>query len=481
MGVRSAGFSPDGAATTADGSPRTQRSRSWLSGVRMRSALAAVAVVALALTAGAGLLLLLLQRSLLGSVQSAAAGRAVEVSRSVSSDGVQGLSADLQTGGAVGQVVQVLDARGAVVAASSLRADKVALSSLRPSPGAQQTVPVSRIGLLDADERYLVVARGVKRDDTTYVVLVAASVSAQRETVSTVAGYLAVGFPALLVVVGGATFLFVSRSLRPVERIRRRVAGIGAQQLNERVPVPVSGDEIARLAATMNAMLDRLQAAHESQRRFVADASHELRSPLSTLRASLEVASADRSGASWPTMHATMEAEVERMTHLVEDLLLLAKADEQGLRLNPTDVDLDDLVAAEARRLRTHGTVQVSAHLAPVRISGDPVKLAQAIRNLADNAARHARGRVGLALRLHDDQVLIHVDDDGPGVPVGERDRVFDRFVRLDSSRERASGGSGLGLAIVREIVTGHGGTVEVDRSPWGGARFTISLPVARR
>ena len=455
------------------------QSRGWRSGVRMRSSLAAVAVVAVALTAGALLLLTLLQRSLLGSVQAAAEGRAVEVSRAVSSDGVAGLSSDLQTSGTVGQVVQVLKPNGAVVAASTTRAAKVALSGLRPAPGEQQAAPVSRVGLLDADEAYLVAARGVRHDDTPYVVLVAASVSAQQETVGTVAGYLAVGFPLLLIVVGGATFLFVGRSLRPVERIRRRVAGIGAQQLADRVPVPASGDEIARLAATMNAMLDRLQSAHDSQRRFVADASHELRSPLATLRASLDVAAADPQGTSWPAMHATMDAEAERMTHLVEDLLLLAKADENGLPLTATDVDLDDILAGEVRRLRAATSVQVSLGIAPVRIRADPVRLAQALRNLADNAARYAQGRVGLDLSAEGRSAVIHVDDDGPGIPAADRQRVFDRFVRLDTSRERASGGSGLGLAIVKEIVTGHGGTVTAEESPWGGARVTLRLPIS--
>lgn len=472
---------PDAAGRSASPPAETTAvapSAGWLSGVRMRSALAAVAVVALALTAGAGLLLILLQRSLLGSVEAAASGRAVEVARAVSSDGVGGLSSDLQTSGAVGQVVQVLDSNGSVVASSTVRAGRAALSGLRPEPGVQQAAPTSRVPLLDADERYLVVARGVRRGDTSYVVLVAASVSAQRETVSTVAGYLVVGFPALLVVVGGATFLFVGRSLRPVERIRRRVAGIGAQQLNDRVPVPSSGDEIARLAATMNAMLDRLQAAHDSQRRFVADASHELRSPLATLRASLEVAVADPSGSSWADVHGVMREETERMTHLVEDLLLLAKADEKGLHLSTTDVDLDELVLAESRRLKAAGTLDVGVDVVAVRVTGDPGKLAQALRNLADNAARHAQGRVGLTLTRQGRSALVHVDDDGAGVPVIDRERIFDRFVRLDTSRERASGGSGLGLAIVKEIIAGHGGAIVVGQSPWGGARFSLSLPV---
>jgi signal transduction histidine kinase len=466
--------------TATPGDPRTVvRSRAALSGVRMRSALAAVCVVAVALAVGAGVLLLLLQRSLLGSVETSATTRAGEVARQIRTDGVTGLSSELQSAGSARDVVQVLRADGTIVAASAPQAARAPLTPLRPKPGEVQITSAALVRMLDPDEPYVVVARGMTHEGIRYVVAVAASVGAQEETVSTVAAYVAAGFPLLLLVVGGATFLFVGRSLLPVERIRRRVAGIGAQQLSDRVPVPGSRDEIARLAMTMNAMLDRLQVAHDSQRRFVADASHELRSPLATLRASLEVAAADPSDASWRDLHSTMDAEVTRMAHLVEDLLVLAKADEEGLRMIVTDVDLDDLVEAEVQRLRAATALHVAAELNPVRVSGDPVKLAQAIRNLTDNAARHASGRVEMHLRAEELSAVIEVDDDGPGIPDSDRSRVFERFVRLDSSRERASGGSGLGLAIVQEIVAGHRGAVTAGESVLGGARFTVRLPLA--
>jgi signal transduction histidine kinase len=165
----------------------------------------------------------------------------------------------------------------------------------------------------------------------------------------------------------------------------------------------------------------------------------------------------------------------------VEDLLLLAKADENGLRLAVTDVDLDYLVDAEARRLRGATALRVEVTASAVRVAGDPVKLAQAIRNLTDNAARHAHRTIGLHVIADGAAAVVQVDDDGPGIPDGERERVFDRFVRLDSSRERASGGSGLGLAIVRTVVGAHAGSVAAEVSPWGGARFTVRLPRAGR
>jgi signal transduction histidine kinase len=310
-------------------------------------------------------------------------------------------------------------------------------------------------------------------------VLVAAPVTAERESVSRLTTYLLLGFPLLLVAAGGATFWFVGRSLLPVERIRRQVAAIGARRLDERVPVPAADDEIRRLAITMNAMLDRLEAASNAQRRFVADASHELRSPLATLRAAVDVSVEDAGATSWRELSPGMRAEVDRMSRLVDDLLLLAKVDEHGLSLDRGDVDLDDVVESEARRVRDLGAVAVSAATQPVRVTGDAAKLAQVVRNLSDNAVRHANGAVRFELALEDGVAVLHVDDDGPGVPAADRDRVFDRFVRLDPSRGRESGGSGLGLAITREIALAHAGRVEAGESPLGGARFTVVLPAA--
>jgi signal transduction histidine kinase len=167
------------------------------------------------------------------------------------------------------------------------------------------------------------------------------------------------------------------------------------------------------------------------------------------------------------------------MQVLVDDLLLLARADEQGLRRARLPVDLDDLVFAEAARLRGQATVTVdTSAVSPVRVDGDAPGLTRMLRNLVDNAARHAAGRVSLALSEQDGHAVIHVDDDGPGIPPPDRRRVFDRFVRLDESRSRAAGGSGLGLAIAAEIAAAHGGDVEAAEAPLHGARFTVRLPL---
>jgi len=174
-----------------------------------------------------------------------------------------------------------------------------------------------------------------------------------------------------------------------------------------------------------------------------------------------------------------MEAEADRMRRLIDDLLLLAKADDNGLQLARTDVDLDDLLDAETRRLRTSTDLSIHADVSPLRVSGDVNRLSQVVRNLADNAVRHADHQIRLALTREHEHALIVVEDDGPGIPPCDRDRVFERFVRLDESRERSHGGSGLGLAIVEEVVRGHGGSVRISDSRLGGARFEVRLPTS--
>jgi signal transduction histidine kinase len=448
------------------------------SGVRGRSTAAAVVVVAVALAIGAAILLLLLQRALVTSVADQATSRVFDVAGQIEEEGESGLQRELVEKTRPTQLVQVIDEQGKIVASSSTRAAKAPLTGLRP--GVDQTVrdEVGHMPLLDDDNPYLIVARGTESGGVRYTVVVASSIETQQDTVTKVTSYLVVGYPLLILLVGGATWVLVGRSLRPVEEIRSRVHGIGIEELADRVPVPSSQDEIARLAVTMNEMLDRLQSGQETQRRFVADASHELRSPIASLMAALEVLAADSTGASAPELHQVMQAESERMRRLVEDLLLLAKTDDRGMRLYRTEVDLDDLVGAELRRLRASGGPAVEGIVPAVRVSGDSAKLSQVIRNLADNAVHAANSKVRLTLAAQGSFAIVRVEDDGPGIPESERGRVFERFVRLDDSRDRGSGGSGLGLAIVREVVRGHGGTVEVTDSALGGACVTVSLPM---
>jgi signal transduction histidine kinase len=284
-----------------------------------------------------------------------------------------------------------------------------------------------------------------------------------------------------VLLVGAVTYVLAGRALRPVEDIRRRTATISGADLSARVPVPATGDEVALLAETMNEMLARLDASQRAQRAFVSDASHELRSPLATLRAEVEVAARHPEATDWASTAQDVRAETIRMQHLVDDLLTLAKADERGIRVRREEVDLDDLADAEVRRLRDLHGRQVRTEVTPMRVNGDRAQLARAVRNLADNAARHAVSAVTVRVGPGPaGTAVLEICDDGPGIPPEQRTRVFDRFVRLDEGRDRSVGGSGLGLAIVREIVTAHGGTVTADQDDTlGGASFRITLPQA--
>lgn len=449
------------------------------SSVRSRSTAAAVIVVAAAMALGAAVLLLLLQRALIATVSDAADGRAIEVANQVGAEGVSALGNDLVQTTRPSQVIQVLDRAGKVVAASSPQADTKALTHLRPPAGTIERAEVSDLALLgDDDHDHLIVARGAQYGGQLYTVVVASSVGTQRATVRTVAQYLVIGFPVLLIVVAVAGWLLTGQALRPVERIRRRVQGIESSDLTERVPVPETDDEVARLASTMNEMLDRLQTGQATQRAFVADASHELRSPLATVAAGLDVLEPSARGQAWEELHRLMKGEAERMRRLVENLLLLAKADDAALPMHRTDVDLDDLVDTEILRLREAKRLKVLADVQPVRVVGDPLRLSQMIRNLVENAATAAHSTVRLGATERDGQAVLTVEDDGDGIPAEDRQRVFERFVRLDTSRARASGGSGLGLSIVQEIIKAHQGTVTLTAPSTGGTTATVTLPL---
>ncbi len=461
------------------GLPRWRTTLRPFLGIRARSTAAALLVVAIALAVGGVLLLVLLRQSLVSSVADAAVTRAGEVVVQMRSDGRADLGEYLRETRQGAQLVQVLDAGGTVLAASSASVRGAPISALRPLDGQVVQEQVASLPGLRGAVPHIVVARGVaSTDGLMETVVVASPLGTEDATVDTVQRYVLVALGPLLLLVGAATWVLVGRALLPVERIRTRVQGINAAQFHDRVPVPDSSDEIARLAVTMNEMLDRLEAGQKSQRQFVADASHELRSPLATLTAGLDVAGPAPAGTSWQELRAMMQTEAARMRSLVEDLLLLAKADDSGLDLERTDVDLDDIAHAEAARLRVSTTLRVVTRISAVRVEGDTAKLAQVVRNLVDNAAGAASGQVRISLGQQQNSAILLVEDDGPGIEPADRDRVFERFVRLDESRERGLGGSGLGLAIVAEVVRGHGGVVSVGDSDLGGARFEVRLPM---
>jgi len=330
-------------------------------------------------------------------------------------------------------------------------------------------------------------------------------------TVENVTHTLLFGVPLLVLLFGLATWWLAGRALRPVEAIRVEAAAITGSTIHRRVPEPDSHDEIGRLARTMNSMLDRLEESSQRQRRFVSDASHELRSPIAAIQTQLEVALRRGDQTDWPTVARRVLGEDQRLEVAVAELLELARLEEAAGRRNanltagdlvgtsaagdrsggaeldgdPADgdapdedlpvVDLEDVVLAETARVRQVpvDTTQVSAG----RVRGNAIELGRLARNLLDNAGRHARSRVTVTLDGQDEWVRLVVDDDGPGIPDEDRLRVFDRFTRLDEGRARDAGGMGLGLSMVQAIVDGHHGTVVVDEAPMGGARFVVQLP----
>lgn len=283
------------------------------------------------------------------------------------------------------------------------------------------------------------------------------------------------GLPLVLLAVGGVTWLVTRRAPAPVEGIRQEMAAITASEdLTRRVPEPASHDEVVHLARTTDETLTALEAAVDRQRRFVADASHELRSPIASLRTQLEVGSAH------PQLLDVPGAvkDTERLQHLAADLLLLARLD-AGERPAQGLVDLGELAREEAGRRPGYGT-PVSVHADPeLQVAGSRGQLSRVIANLLDNAQRHVRAEVIVRVRRQGDRAVLTVADDGSGVPAAERDRIFERFVRLDDARARDDGGAGLGLAIARDVARRHGGTLAATEAPTGGALFELRLPAA--
>ena len=372
---------------------------------------------------------------------------------------------------------QVLDADGRVVAANPTAAaggDAPLVADAVPGERAIVEVP-------GTDERFLAIAERTDTPAGPRTVIVAATLEVAEESSAVVTGALVVGLPLLVGIVAAVTWRVTGRALAPVEQIRATADAVSATDLSRRVPVPRSDDEIARLSHTMNRMLDRLERSQDRQRRFVSDASHELRSPIAALRQHAEVARGHPEATTTSALADTVLAEALRLQRLVEDLLVLARADEHGLDLRHQPVDLDDVVLDEARRLHaTTGLAVDATAVSAGAVSGDADALRRVVRNLVDNAARHATGKVALSLAERDGIVTFAVEDDGPGVAPADRARVFERFVRLDDARARSDAdgsGLGLGLAIVAELVAALDGEVAMTGAGLGGTRVEVTLP----
>ncbi|MFR0355274.1 sensor histidine kinase [Streptomyces sediminimaris] len=373
---------------------------------------------------------------------------------------------------------QVLTPDGTVLAASRALQGQSAVYALPPGAGTpvrQRTADTA----LNGEVRVLGRRATIGGKEVTIITLTTTDLLSQVS--ETFARLLLVGVPGILLLACGTVWLVVGRALRPVERIRRSVTEITAADLSRRVPQPGTHDEIGDLARTMNDMLTRLDDSAARQRRFAADASHELRTPLAAIRTALEVGLAHPETAPWPQIARRAVRQSERLETLVHDLLVLARTDDRRLVTRRRRVGLGELVE-EVRATSAAPRVPVGIDRARtgLMVIGDAEHLSRMVRNVLDNAVRHARHAVQISVRdARPDQVRIEIADDGPGIPPEERERVFDRFVRLDASRERTSGSSGLGLAIAREIATAHGGHIVIHEAPGGGALVLITLPRA--
>ena len=289
---------------------------------------------------------------------------------------------------------------------------------------------------------------------------------------------LVISFPLLLLMTGGLIWIGMGLALAPVESIRRRVDAIAASDLSQRVPPTGGDDEIARMARTVNAMLDRLEASSQFEQEFVSNASHELRSPLTTLLATTERASKDPGHANWSEVGEIVMREGRRLETLIDDLAWLARHDEHRAEIQCVDVDLDDLLFDEGHRVRLLSALIVdTSKVQPTRVTGDPAMMKRMIRNVVDNASRYATEKLCFDSHYDGDEAVVIVADDGDGIDVSQSERFFERFIRSDPARARHSGGTGLGLAIVAEIVQRHGGSVHFIECAQG---TTIELRVRR-
>ena len=440
--------------------------------IRFRITAIATLAVAGVLIAGGAALVLLQRDGLIASLDETLRQRADDIVALLETGTL--LPDELAAGSNEG-FAQVVGLDGEVVVATQSLSGRPALPFELVS-GSDDTYRTIEVPEVD-DDMFRVLSHRVEGSG---VIHVGVTYDVVAESTATLVNSLAWIIPVLGLALGALVWWLVGGTLRPVEEMRVEVSEIGSTDLGRRVPQPGTNDEVDRLATTMNEMLERLESSIGRQQRFVADTSHELRSPLTRIRSELEV---DLAHATDPRQKAVLEGlleEVVGMQHMVEDLLLLARSDAgQGLGLFRR-LDLDDLVLREARRIQSRQRVEVDlSAVSGAHVIGDAGQLSRAIRNILDNAERHAEARISLSLEESADMAVLVVADDGPGIPDHESDKVFERFTRLDEARSAGTGGTGLGLAISREILERHRGSVSLLPSDGSGARFELRVPLA--
>ncbi|MFC3542063.1 sensor histidine kinase [Nonomuraea sp. NPDC050478] len=369
--------------------------------------------------------------------------------------------------------IQVIDETGRVVLSNSDIAGKPRMSTLVPPDGSvSTTVEQCDLPLYPDQCNWVVAYRFAGPSGPDWLVYTTEKIVpwyvAPRVPLALTAIFLA---PVVLTAIGA--WRVVTKTLKPVDRIRARLATITATDVGMRVPVPRHDDEIRALAITANHTLERLESAAERQRRFASDASHDLRSPITAMRTRVEEALLYPEEIDWPRTGRELLDSLDRLQAIVTDLLMLAKLD-AGAPGERETLDLSEVARAEAARRR--GKRVVTTLQPGVLVTGDRLRLSRLITNLVDNAERHAESTIIITVRK-DGEATLEVLDDGAGIAPEDREVVFERFARLDASRNRDAGGTGLGLPIAREIAHEHGGRLTIEESD-RGARFVLRLPL---
>lgn len=432
--------------------------------LRLRVTLIAAGVLTIGLAVGAAGLSMLFVRARVAAVDVTVESVASTVSDLVAA-GELPSPLPVPAGGTA--LAQVIDAGGTVLAATpgaSRILPMLPLQRLALASGQRHLFTTTKSALGPAPLR-VAVERATYRG-VPVTVAVAVPFADVRDTLLALRRVMFVVVPLLVLAVALATWLAVGSALQPVDELRAAADAVemSAAGFATRLPVPAGADELRRLGETLNRMLARLHRSNERQREFIADAAHELRSPIASVLTQLEVALGTPTDVTaWPLIAREVLTDVERLSRLADDLLLLARLD-SGVSSAFGAVPVD--------------MAEVAGQGGPMAlVTGDPAALRRMLDNIVTNARRHAATTVDVRVTVEEGAVVITVDDDGPGLPADDRERVFERWVRLDAGRSREEGGSGLGLPIARSIARAHGGDVTLTASPRGGVRALITLP----
>lgn len=441
--------------------------------LRTRMLLTAASATAVVMVIGGVLLMSILRSEL---IETARDDGILEAKRVAEMARTGDLPAELPRTGDLSVAVQVVQS-GHVVSGTSNAFGRQVFLLKEPRPG---ETSITEMAQLPIDEKgpYRVIALGTETPTGNATVFVAVDLEDVEEFVGVARNVGGAGLFALVLTLSAVFWVVIGRTLAPVSAIRERADAITGSELHQRVPEPVGRDEISDLARTINAMLGRLESSAQRQEAFVADAAHELRSPIASLQARLETELLSPHTGTDDRMTRDLLRETIRMGRLVDHLLLLARSDAGTISADKIPVDMEEVVRDSITSAGTTNVPVTTEKVEPVQVMGQPALLEHVISNLLDNAGRYANSSIDVSLRANGRHAILTVDDDGPGIPEHLRDDVLHRFVRVDESRERGTGGAGLGLAIVSEIVHVHAGEIEITDSPTGGARVRVLLPL---